>query len=296
MTNLPYFKYDDMTAAKIRLEYLLIAGLFFTMAQSKSYAGGFPVRPGSLSISTSINYFFADKGWDAAGKLAPFAQNGNYRSESVYLYTEYGISRRFTFVATLPYLTSNYQSGNFQSKNTGVTDLETGIKYYLANIHYTYYFNVQATVITPLYTNNVNLGYGESGAEFKVSLSGSGSIFSKNYYFNIDEAVRQYFGALGPVQDRYAGTFGVTLDRKFKHQLSIGLGGFYSTSSFVNTTPINQALNKNFSFNQVSLSYGYVIARGYSVFLTAGKFITGRNTGQGSVASFAFILKPLKGF
>jgi len=285
-----------MTAAKIRLKYLLIAALFFTMAQSKIYAGGFPVRPGSLSVSASVNYFFADKGWDASGKLTPFAQNGNYRSESVYLYAEYGISRRFTLVALLPYLTSSYQAGNFQSKNMGLTDQETGIKYYLANINYTYYFNVQATVITPLYTNNLNLGYGESGAEFKASFAGSGTIFGKDYYFNVDEAIRQYFGSQGPIQDRYSGSFGVTLDRKYKNQVSIGLGGFYSASSFVNNTPINQALNKNFSFNQVSLSYGYVIAKGYAVFLTGGKFITGHNTGQGSVASVAFVLKPLKGF
>jgi hypothetical protein len=278
-----------MTRTKNQLRYLLITGLLFITVNS-SYAGGFPVRPGSLLISPSVNYFFANKNWDSLRRKSPFALNGRFTSISFSMYAEYGISRRFTFVATLPYVINNYTQSNYKSLTYGVTDLETGIRYYLANINYIYYFSVQATAITPLYTDP-NLGYEEMGGEIKASFAGSGHLFGKNYYFTLENAVRQYFGSTGPGQDRYNGTFGITLDRKFKQQVSISAGGFYSTSSFTKFSP-NQATNKNFAFNQASLSYGYSFSKKFSVFLSAGTFIDGRNTGDGSSCSASFILRP----
>ncbi|NNU34282.1 hypothetical protein HK413_09220 [Mucilaginibacter sp. S1162] len=53
------------------------------------------------------------------------------------------------------------------------------------------------------------------------------------------------------MQDRYTVTAGLTLDKRFKHQLSVSLGGFYSTSSLsAGYDPNHAAANKNFSFNQ----------------------------------------------
>ncbi|MGN6637977.1 MAG: hypothetical protein ACTHJ8_03640, partial [Mucilaginibacter sp.] len=91
-------------------------------------------------------------------------------------------------------------------------------------------------------------------------------------------------------QDRYSGTFGLTLDKKFENQVSVTLGGFYSTSSFTKFVP-NPAVNKNFAFNQVSLSYGHSFSRSFSVFVSGGTFINGRNTGDGSSVSLSLIIK-----
>ncbi len=255
-----------------------------------SYGGGFPVRPHSLLLSPSVSYFYANKGWDSLRQKTPFPMNGRFSSLTYSLYAEYGISRRFTFVALLPYVTNTFQQTNYRSTTMGLADLETGIRYYLANINYIYYFMVQGTVITPMYTNPT-LGYGLTGAEIKLSFAGSGHLFGQNYYFTLENGVRQYFGSTGPEQDRYNGTFGITLDSKFKNQLSVSLGGFYSTSSFTKFV-INPAVNKNFAFNQVSLSYGHSFTRRFSVFLTGGTFINGRNTGDGSSVSASLILKP----
>jgi hypothetical protein len=286
--------FNDMKITKTWLRCLLVAVMLFFASQNNSYAGSFPVRPGSLLLSPTINYFFANKGWDSLRTLSPFAAGGQFRSTSYSLYTEYGISRRFTFVALLPYVINNYHDNNGYSNQTnGLTDLETGIRYYVANINYIYYFTVQGTFILPMYTNNVNLGYGEKGAEIKASFGGSGKLLGKNYYFNLENGIRQYFGTYGPLQDRYTATFGLTLDRRFKHQVSVSLGGFYSTSSLSSGyDPTHIASNKNFAFNQVSLSYGYSFGRRLSLFLSAGKFINGRNTGDGSSASASFIIKP----
>jgi hypothetical protein len=276
-----------------RLRYLLIAAMLF-FASKNSYAGPFPVRPGSLLLSPSVSYFFANKGWDSLRRLSPFAAGGQFSSISYSLSSEYGISRRFSLLALVPYVMNDYHdNNNYSNKTNGFTDLEVGVKCYVANINYIYYFSVQGTFIMPLYTNNVNLGYGQKGAELKASFGGSGHVFGKNYYFTIENGVRQYFGSSGPLQDRYTGTLGLTLDRRFRNQLSVSIGGFYSTSSFSGGyDPTKIASNKNFAFNQVSASYGHTFTRKLSLFLTAGTFIKGRNTGNGSSASASLIVKP----
>jgi len=283
-----------MKLTKTWLNKLLMAGILFLALQAKSYAGSFPVRPGSWLLSPSVNYFFANKGWDSLRRLSPFAAGGQFRSIGYSLYTEYGLTKRFTAVALLPFVNNNYHDNSgYNSQTNGFTDLEAGIRYYAFNIDYIYYFTIQGTFILPLYTNNPNLGYGEKGGELKASFGGSGKVFGRNYYFNLENGVRQYFGSDGPLQDRYTATFGLTLDKRFKQQLSISLGGFYSTSSFSSSyDPKNIAANKNFAFNQVSVSYGYSFTRRFSTFINAGKFINGRNTGNGSSASISFIIKP----
>ncbi len=279
-----------MKFTKIHLRSLLVAITFFIASHNSSYAGGFPVRPHSLLLSPSVTYFYANKGWDSLRHLKPFPNNGQFSSVNFQLYGEYGLSRRFTLVAMLPYVSNTYQETNYKSTATGLTDLEAGIRYYIANINYIYYFMVQGTVITPLY-NNPALGYGQSGAELKFSFAGSGHLFGNNCYFTLENGFRQYFGSTGPFQDRYNGTFGVTLDKRFKNQLSVSLGGFYSKSDLTSFNP-NPAIDKNFAFNQVSLSYGHSFSREFSVFLTGGKFINGRNTGDGTSASIALVIKP----
>lgn len=258
--------------------------------QHKSYADGFPVRPRTLILNPSVSYFFANREWDSVRVKKPFPLNGKFTAVTYSMSAEYGISRRWTFIALLPYVSNTFEQTGYKSSASGLTDLETGIRYYLANINYKYYIMVQATAITPLYTNP-NLGYGESGAELKLTFAGSGHLFGRNTYFSLENGVRQYFGSTGPEQDRYSGTFGITLDSRFKNQVSISAGGFYSASSFTKLVP-NPAVNKNFSFNQVSLSYGHAFSREFSVFLGAGTFVSGRNTGAGSNASVSLIIRP----
>jgi hypothetical protein len=276
-----------------RIKCLLITALFFIVSQNNSYAGGFPVRPGSLMISVSGNYFVANKGWDSLSRKKPFPSNGKYTSMSYSLYAEYGLSKRFTLVASVPYVVNNYKADNYNSTGQGLTDVEAGLKYYLANINYKYYFMLQATAIIPTYSNNPALGYGKPGAELKLSFAGSGHLFGKNSYFTLENGVREYFEDQGPFQDRYSATYGITLDKEFKHQVSLSAGGTYSTSSLnKGFNPQLLASNKNFAFNQVSVSYGYSATRQLSIFVSAGTFITGRNTGDGSSVSASLIIRP----
>jgi hypothetical protein len=271
-----------------------LLGALLLLSSAVAFAGGFPVRPKSLLVSPSVSYFFSNKGWDVNGVEKPFENGGKFQAVTYSLYSEYGLTRRFTLVAILPYANNNYRDNTGYNESTwGLTDLEVGLRYYLANINYKYYFSVQGTFVQPLY-KNLNLGFQSQGAEVKLSFAGSGNFLSKNYYFTVENGVRQYFSGAGPFQDRYSGTFGLTLDRKFKHQVSASIGGFYSASSFTSAfDPERIGTNKDFSFNQASLSYGYSFSKSFSVFLTAGTFITGRNTGNGTSGSAALILRPL---
>lgn len=279
----------DMKFTKAQLKYLLATAILIIALNHQSFADGFPLRPRTLILNPSVSYFYANKGWDSLGVKRPFPMNGEFTAITYSLTAEYGISRRWSIIASLPYVSNTFQQTGYKNSASGLTDLETGLRYYLANINYKYYFMLQGTAITPLYTNP-NLGYGQSGAELKLSFAGSGHLFGKNTYFSIEDGVRQYFGSTGPTQNRYSGTFGITLDNSFKNQVSVSLGGFYSTSSFTKFDP-NPAVNKNFAFNQVSLSYGHSFSRSFSIFLSGGTFISGRNTGAGSSASVSLIIK-----
>jgi hypothetical protein len=276
------------------LKYLLVITIITIIFQNKAQAGGFPIRPGRLILQPSISYFFANKEWDSTGVKKPFPNNGKFNSTMISLYGEYGISRRFSAVVLLPYVFNHYQQTGFSQSYQGPTDLETGIKYYLANINYIYYFSLQGTAITPMYKNVPNLpqlGYGEEGAELKLSFAGSGVLFNRNYYFDIDNGVSQYFGDQGPIQYRYNATFGITLDKKFKEQVSVSFGGFYTASDYKKFNLENPLISKNFEFQQVSISYGHSFSHRTSVFLTGGQFIAGRNTGVGTSASLALVYR-----
>jgi hypothetical protein len=273
---------------------LFIALILFIAFPNKTFAdGGFPVRPGRLLISPSVGYFFATSQWDSTGVKKPFANGGKYSSLAFTLYSEYGISRRFAAVVSLPYVLNDYTQNITPTSTTssGLTDLETGIRYYLANIAFVYYFSLQGTAITPLYSNKPSLGYGEEGGELKLAFSGSGHLGDLSTYFNAADGVRQYFGNNGPIQNRYNGTFGLSLDQKFMNQVSATISGINSFSNdkrFISAIP---ETNKDFSFVEASLSYGHSFTREISLFLSGGEFLTGRNTGVGTTLSLAFIYR-----
>jgi hypothetical protein len=277
-----------MTSTRFLLKYLLLAVIIFT--SYNSFAGGFPVRPGRLLLSPSVGYFFSDKAFDSTGTKRSFPDDGKFTSVSINLYAEYGISRRWAVNNSIPYTINNYSSTQGRFPTSGFTDMETGIKYYLANINYQYYFSLQGTAITPLY-NNPNLGYDEEGAELKLSFAGSGELWDDNFYFNLDNGIRQYFGNQGPWQDRYNVTLGLSLDKKFENQVSASFGGFYTQSDNKSFNVINPTISKDFSFKQVSVSYGHAFSHELSVLITGGTFIAGRNTGEGSNVAIGLVYR-----
>jgi len=281
-----------MSLLKTITRTLFITLILFVAAKGVSYAdGGFPVRPGRLLLAPSVSYFWANSGWDQNGVKAPFVDNGRFSSVGTTLYGEYGISRKFAVVASLPLVFNRYTSAsNPPVTSSGLADLETGLRYYLANIDFIYYFSLQATAITPMYSNNPSLGYGEEGGELKLAFSGTGHLGSLTTYFNAADGVRQYFGTNGPIQTRYNATFGISLDSDYENQVSATVSGIYSQSDDKRFSAIPET-NKDFSFLQASIGFGHSFTRETSLFLSGGRFLTGRNTGVGTSVSLAFIYR-----
>jgi len=112
-------------------------------------------------------------------------------------------------------------------------------------------------------------------------------LFDRSVYFDASEAVRQYFGNQGPIQDRYQVTGGITLDKAFKNQVSLTFGGLWSESDNKGFNYVNPEQAKNFAFKQLTLSYGHTFTSRFSTFLSVGQFLTGRNTGDGTSISLA---------
>ena len=124
----------------------ILLGSLLLLYSSTVLAGGFPVRPRSVTMTASVNYFFANKGWDTLRILKPFSNNGHYNSTTYSINTEYGISRRFTLVGTLPYTFNSYRdTTGYSQTNQGPADFEIGLRYYAANINYIYYFSIQGS-------------------------------------------------------------------------------------------------------------------------------------------------------
>ncbi|MCD8741061.1 hypothetical protein LT679_10650 [Mucilaginibacter roseus] len=251
-------------------------------------AGGWPVKKGNYLVSVTASYFRASQLWDKGGRLGSYEQGGYFESRSLSLYGEYGITRRLTGVVSLPYIINEFKRQDMPAATSqGLGDMEFGVRYYLTNINFKYYFAIQGMAIAPLYSDT-SLGFSSGGAEVRAIGSGSGKIGSKNYYMNLEVGGRQYFQNAGPFQVRYTGAFGLNFDKH--NQLALGVSGNYSTS-INKILDENLVLNKDFSYTQGSFSYAYIVNPKLSFFAGVNQFLVGRSTGKGTTFSLSVITK-----
>ncbi len=264
--------------------------LIICFGHEKSYGGGWPVRRGTLVVSPSFTFFYANQSWDKEGKLTDYPAGSHFESKSVYLYSEYGLSRRVTLVGSLPYVFNTFVQPGTATTTNGFTDAEIGARYYLANINFSHYFAIQTTGVIPMYANSAvkTLGFQSYGADVKLIGSGSVKIFSLNSYYNIEAGVRQYVDADGPFQYKYAASYGLSLSKH--HQISIASSGVLSASANKDFSRYLVA-NKNFQYIQASFNYVFVATNKVAFSVGASKFITGKNTGRGTSAFFSSIIR-----
>ncbi len=268
---------------------ILSATAFCLFICLKAYCG-WPTRPGRFVVSPSFSYYTSHQYWDSTGRRVNRANNGSFTTSSFSVSAEYGIVRKLAAFASVPYLSYRLtDSVSAPFSRSGFGDAEFGLRYYLANISYKYYFTLQGTAIVPLYTTQ-GLGYAQPGGELRLGFSGAGKLGKSFYSLSIENGVRKYFGNDGPIQDRYSASFGITLDKRFRDQLSLGVSGIISKSVLTAFTR-NIYTARDYTFTQVSLSYGHTFNSSISLFLTASQFVIGRNTGIASNGSLAFIYK-----
>jgi len=260
--------------------------LLFTI-QARVFAGALPVRKGKLRVSVSASYFVAYSYWDKNSKLIHFPANGHFSAYGLSVLAEYGLTRRLTLVAQLPYTYISNVQQSYKVSTSGLGDGEVGLRYYLANIDYRYYFAVQGSAIVPLYSNR-NLGYDVFGDEFKLLGFESGKIGTHTYYIAAEAGIAQYFDHTGPFQYRYSGTAGYVLD---KHsQIAVGLAGTISKSTNEGFSS-NLIQNRDFYYHLVSFNYGYTVNRYLTLFAGYSLLYAGNNTGKGSNVSLSANIK-----
>lgn len=269
---------------------LIAAFLIVSVFSLHALAGGWPVKKGKFVIAPSLIYYHATKFWDRSGQLTPYTNGGYFNSTGVYVYGEYGLAKRVTLTASLPYVVNSYKQGTVQNSLAGLTDAELGARFYLTNIDFKYYFAVQGTAVVPLYKNTPTTyyGYQSGGGEIRLIGSGTGTVFGKDFYFDAEAGGRQYFANSGPFQLRYTGSLGLAI---VKHnQISLGISGVKSMSTN-KISSTNLVYNRDYYFNQASFTYIYSVNNHLSFTAGINEFINGRNTGKGTSYFFSTILK-----
>ncbi|RVU00531.1 hypothetical protein EOD41_11040 [Mucilaginibacter limnophilus] len=269
------------------LTKLLLSVLLLASALTNALAGGMPVKKGKYILSGSISYFRSNDLWGGSGKVVKYPSNGYFSSTSVSLYGEYGISRRFTAVVTLPYLVNDFILEDGINSVSGLGDAEVGLRYYLGNIGFKHYFGLQASAVLPLYSN-ATLGFSKPAVDAKISYSGSGKLGSKSISLGGDIGVRQYFESEGPFQFKYSGNFSYYIGKK--DQIGVGVSGAISTSINKTVNP-NILINKDYSFTMASLNYGHNFTPKLSLFAGANHILVGRSTGRGNSFLLSVITK-----
>ena len=246
------------------------------------FAGATPLRKGTWLVSLSFSYFEANRVWDKDGKSAAYPDSGYFNSAGIYLYTEYGLSRRVTLVGSIPFSYSTYSQTNFTSITHGFGDGEFGARYYLMNINFKFYLGLQTTLIVPLYRNtaNSNLGFETMGAEVKLMGTGTQRLSGDQAInYGLEFGVREYFDNSGPVQFKPSASLGYNFDHY--NALTLGATAIKSISPYTTfNAVVNQA--KDFSYLQASLSYGHAFTPHLSMYASYARFLIGRNTGIGN--------------
>lgn len=260
-----------------------------TLATAKAHASAWPMRKGHLMLSPSIGYFNASRLWDKNGKASDYPDSGYFKSVGIYLYGEYGASRRVTVVASIPFSINTYSQAGTKSTARGLGDGELGFRYYLLNANYKFYMSVQATAVIPLYVNNAsnNLGFQLFGSDVQLLGSGSTKVGAEtSLFYSFSAGARQYFAAAGPLQLKSAVTLGLNLDKS--NQFSLSSTGIVSQSSNKNFN-VNLLENRDFSYLQVSASIGHSFSLNTSAFVNYSQFIIGKNSGIGNNITLSLV-------
>ena len=121
------------------------AAAIIALSSTSAWAGAWLKKPGESYVKLFASYLFTDEEYDKDGNLIPMRSgvpgitNGTFEDITIGAYLEYGLSERFTLVATVPYklLTSTWTElgANFQvqrdieATSGGMTDLRAGVRY-----------------------------------------------------------------------------------------------------------------------------------------------------------------------
>ena len=259
---------------------------------SHAHAGAWTQKEGGIYNRFAVNYAVITEAFDASGTRVPSANNGEFTEWNVTYYGERGVTDRLTLVGSLPLKfleeRSDTPSGTRTLRNTGLGDLDLGVRYRLL---------AEPTVVSVsvlgklpyLYDENraSATGNGQFDAEARLLVGrslypfGYGGI-EVGYRYRAEEPSDEYRYLI-----EYGGRITPTLYARTK------LDGTKSVKNADRVTGPsiggNPTLSPEFDLGKLELTLGYQPAGRWSSELTYSSVLYGKNTGAGNMLQLAAV-------
>ncbi|MFP5039759.1 hypothetical protein [Parasediminibacterium sp. JCM 36343] len=256
---------------------------------------GFPIGKGRSVIIPGYNYYHANGYWDGKRAYSDYP-TGNFSSHYFSIYGGYGLSRRWNFLYSLPFVVqvdNNTQGNKKRLTTAGFGDAMVGLSYFFNDFDANNHVSLTGLLYFPLYSNplkpNPIIGFQSLAGELKLGFSGSATGSLRNPYYDIEFGVRQYFNTEGPFQVFANITGGVPLSDDWK--VSGTISGINSLSSAISSTQVFYNYNKDFDYVRIAANAGKVINDNVSIWGGIYTDITGRSVGRGSGLSLSAVIK-----
>lgn len=244
-----------------------------------SVAGAWPQLPGKSYAAFYYYMYSVSKGTKSDGSVVPFQNNGHFLSHGVGLYYEYGVSKKWTAVAIIPYGVNWWTDDFNKSFNHGFTDLEAGARYLIAESPVA--FSVQILAGFPqLYSINKDpvLGYGQQNFHLSTLVGLGYDMLGIRSWLDMEGGYKVFLGSVSN-QLRYKIVNGMHLSHLWIAILQLEGTETFSEGSFrIGTNP-----NLFSGYDVLKGSLSAVYAFTYTTRLQVGYFkeILGKNSGYG---------------
>ncbi len=247
-------------------------------------ASGWPLPKKKVQIIPSYYHYTATAYRTDNGNKIDFGNNGRYTGQTFKLGIEYAISDQWALAGNIPFAANHYASDVLSNNNSGLSDLEVGVKYnFFADPAKRNFLSGQITAILPAYSNNITkqpyLGFARTGMEFRLMYSGS-TRKSYNFFHNTELAYRRFSSSQLKVnQLQVLSTLGYYLSEK--DILTGDVSGTFSNGNINGFSATNPLQNTDFNFLKMTMQYGRKISK--DCWLYGGLFsdVHNRNAGIG---------------
>ena len=263
-----------------------------------AFAGAWTAKKGENYLKGAVNFFETSSRFGEEGTFE------NFRNTNFNVYWEHGVRDNLTFFATGSLTNLENQADGVETSNTGVGDIDLGLKYRLINGPVI--VSVQGLFKAPyLYSTNSELPLGNGQEDFEGKL-----LFGKSFgdlgYGGLELGYRVRTD--DPVDEfRFLVEYG--FDVSDSVYLRTKLDGIHAAQSsnieegfepiadnpldndspFLVTTPLNPQLPLEFDLGRLEYTAGYKFADGFAAEITGTTAIYGDNTLSGTNIQFAIV-------
>lgn len=250
-------------------------------------AGAWTAKKGGFYEKASVNYYFADKGFDSSGDRRALADNTEFSDLNLNNYFEYGVTDGLTAITSLSYKWLESDGDSRRATAHGLGDIDLGLRYRLHQDDRFGVASAQLLVKVPgAYDDNDPLPLGNDQFDTEVRLLYGRSLYpALPGYGNVELGYR--FRAGDPSDEvRYLVEAGFDLGKQFFTRVK--LDGIYSVDNGKKLDATgNPTATNNFDLGKLDLTLGYKVSPSMGVELGYRRDLYGQNTAAGANYSLA---------